>query len=157
MNKHHDSHAKHERQSLLLEIVRGREVATQEELVERLQEEGIPCTQASVSRDVRELGLVKIGGRYAAPQAATAVADLDFFATKIGSFLMPATVVGDHLVVIRTLPGTAHSVALYVDGVGWRGVAGTVAGDDTLFIAVADRATADRVVDELERIRDAGR
>ena len=154
--KHHETRAKHERHTRLLEIVREHDVATQEELVELLLKAGTPCTQASVSRDVRELGLVKVGGHYAAPQAATAVPDLDLFATKIGSFLMPATIVGEHLVVIRTLPGTAHSVALYIDGVGWKGVAGTVAGDDTLFIAVADRDVAQRVVDKLERIREAG-
>jgi transcriptional regulator of arginine metabolism len=153
--KNQDAHDKHERQTLLLEIVRGSEIATQEELVEQLHAAGIPCTQASVSRDVRELGLVKVGGHYAAPQAATAVPDLDVFATKIGSFLMPATVVGENLVVIRTLPATAHSVALYIDGVGWRGVAGTVAGDDTLFVAVANLETANWVVAELERIREA--
>jgi len=151
----HDSHDKHQRQTALLEIVRSSEITTQEELVEHLNAAGISCTQASVSRDLRELGLVKVGGHYAAPQAATAVPDLDVFASKIGSFLMPATVVGDHLVVVRTLPGTAHSVALYIDGVGWRGVAGTVAGDDTLFVAVADPETAQRVVTELERIREA--
>jgi transcriptional regulator of arginine metabolism len=151
-----DPHApKHERQTRLLDIVRSQQVATQEELATRLQQAGVDCTQASVSRDIRELGLVKRGGIYAAPQAATAVPDLDAFAAKIGIFLQQMTVVGEHLVVIHTLPGTAHSVGLYLDGMSWPGLVGTIAGDDTLFAAVADSRAGRRVVRALEEIREA--
>jgi transcriptional regulator of arginine metabolism len=147
--------AKHDRQTRLLDIVRSHQVTTQDELVARLHEAGVDCTQASVSRDIRELGLVKRGGIYAAPQAATAVPDLDAFAAKIGIFLQQMTVVGEHLVVIHTLPGTAHSVGLYLDGMAWPGVIGTIAGDDTLFAAVSDRRAGAQVVRALEDIQGA--
>jgi transcriptional regulator of arginine metabolism len=147
--------AKQDRQTRLLDIVRSHQVTTQDELVARLHDAGVDCTQASVSRDIRELGLVKRGGIYAAPQAATAVPDLDAFAAKIGIFLQQMTVVGEHLVVIHTLPGTAHSVGLYLDGMSWPGVVGTIAGDDTVFAAVADRKAGAQVVRALEDIREA--
>lgn len=157
MNKEPHGTTKHERQSRLLEIVRSERIATQEDLVARLHAAGVDCTQASVSRDVRELGLVKHGGHYAAPESATAVPDLDAFAARLSGFLLKTTIVGEHLVVVHTLPGTAHTIGLYIDGMAWPGVAGNVAGDDTVFVAVFDRAAADRVAAALDRLKEDNR
>jgi transcriptional regulator of arginine metabolism len=155
MKKHPDGYPKQERQTLLLEIVRDQHLSTQEGLVAALHDAGVDCTQASISRDVRELGLVKRGGCYVAPKSANAVPDLDAFAAKIGSFLLRMTAVGEHLVVVHTLPGTAHSVGIYLDGMTWPGLVGTIAGDDTVFVAVTDRSAGDRVIHALEEIREA--
>ncbi len=156
MNK--DSHSsggtpKPERQVALRRIVQTEPLATQAELVERLRAEGIECTQASVSRDLRELGLVKRGGVYR-PSPMAAVPDIGDFAHKVGGFVRSATAVGEHLVVVHALPGTAHSVGVYLDSVGWPGVVGTVAGDDTLFVAVSSLPDGKRLISRLQRIQE---
>ena len=157
MNKSTQSAAavsKIDRQALIRGIVADYRVDTQSALVERLHAAGVSCTQASISRDIREIGLVKRGGRYVEPQAAAAVPDLVDFASSIAAFLQSATAVGDHLVVVRTLPGTAHSIGIYVDGIDWPGVVGSVAGDDTLFVAVVDRDAGERMIEALEHIME---
>lgn len=146
---------KSERQRALLDIVRGQPISTQAELVTALRNTGIACTQSSVSRDVRDLGLIKREGRYEAPEPPGAETDLNDYAASVATLIREMAVVGDHLVVVHTLPGTADGVGVFVDGMGWPGVVGTVAGDDTLFAAVADRTAAVRLVRELTRIRSA--
>ena len=130
--------SKADRQAVLLEIVRSEAVSTQAELVRHLEQRGVACTQVSVSRDIRELGLGKRGGRYAVPATAAAaqLPKLEAFAAKVIGFYLGAERVGESLVVVRTLSGTAHSVALLLDRSKWPGLAGTLAGDDTIFVAV---------------------
>jgi transcriptional regulator of arginine metabolism len=157
MNKSTDSAAggsKIDRQALIRKMVAEDRIDTQSTLVDRLHAEGVACTQASISRDIREIGLIKRGGRYVEPRAATSVPDLADYAESIAGFMNSVTAVGDHLVVIKTLPGTAHSVGLYVDGIGWPGVVGTVAGDDTLFVAVVDRGAGRQMISAVEEIMD---
>jgi transcriptional regulator of arginine metabolism len=129
--------AKAKRQQALLDIVRSEVVSTQSALVEKLRKRGVACTQVSVSRDIRDLGLSKKAGRYAVPSEPVApdAAVIDV-ASNVSSFIQRITPVGDNLVVVSTLPGTAHSVGVLIDNLDWPAIAGTVAGDDTLFIAV---------------------
>jgi transcriptional regulator of arginine metabolism len=147
--------AKTDRQSQLLELIRTSRITTQGDLVAALRGRGVDCTQASISRDIGELGLVKRGGRYVAPAPDEALPDADQLAAKIGGFLRRSVVVGDNLVVIHTLSGTANSVAVYLDRRDIPGLAGTVAGDDTIFAAVSDRPAGEWLVQEMERIREA--
>lgn len=133
--------AKLKRQKALLSLIRSESLSTQGELVARLNRTGIPCTQVSVSRDIRELGLVKRGGRYTAPEASIMPESVSNLSENISIFIRSVTIVGDNMVVIKTLPGTAHSVGLLVDNVNWSKVAGTVAGDDTVFLAVLGGAS----------------
>ena len=141
MNKYSEKQreqSKSARQKALLGLIRGQAIATQGELVKQLQSAGIPCTQVSISRDIRELGLIKQGGRYVAPDGGGGdlkeeIADLR---ANIAAFIRDISVVGDNLIVVKTMPGTAHSVGLLLDHVSWPNLAGTVAGDDTVFIAV---------------------
>jgi transcriptional regulator of arginine metabolism len=125
------------RQRALLELIHTSTMSTQGELVARLRAEGFACTQVSVSRDIRELGLVKQGGRYTAPHESPSGETDDLFelAGNIAAFMRDISVVGDNLIVVKTLPGTAHSVGLLLDNLGWPDIAGTVAGDDTVFVA----------------------
>ena len=140
MNKHSNHQGesgKAFRQRALLALIRGEPIATQGALVERLRAEGISCTQVSVSRDIRELGLIKRGGFYATPEAAPKITDdIAGLTDNIAAFIRDISTVGDNLIVVRTLAGTAHSVGLLLDNLGWPDIAGTVAGDDTVFIAV---------------------
>jgi len=147
-----------ERHHALRDIVASGRVTTQAGLADRLRAAGFPCTQASVSRDVRELGLLKRGGAYAVPEEeGAAVLGADQLATTIAPFLRSAAVVVDHLLVVHTLTGTANSVGVYMDQTGWPGLVGTVAGDDTIIAVVADAAAGRAAAARLEAIRETAR
>ena len=103
--------------------------------------------RSSVSRDLRELGVAKVGDRYVLPEdATTPVADL----RAVSAFVQQAIPAGPHLTVVRTTIGSAQSVALAIDRARWPEVVGTISGDDTIFIAT-DSARTQRAL--LERIR----
>ncbi|RDV83993.1 arginine repressor [Ammonifex thiophilus] len=129
---------KRARQQKILEIVRSRPVASQRELVEELRKAGFNVTQATVSRDLKELRLVKVateeGWRYALPAA-----ELPAQEEKLRQLVQSAVVgieVSGNLVVVKTLPGAAQGVASAVDRANWPEVIGTVAGDDTFIVVV---------------------
>ena len=128
------------RREALLELIREHSIGTQGELVDRLNDAGFSCTQVSISRDIRALGLIKRGGRYASPDGSLPTAGVSDLSDNISIFIQNVTVVGDNLIVIKTLPGTAHSVGLLVDSIHWPEVVGTVAGDDTVFLAISGGA-----------------
>lgn len=132
--------SKRERQRVLLSIIRNESIRTQSELVSHLKDRGISCTQVSVSRDIRELRLVKRSGRYTEPEDPMGESQMiDELASSVTVFLREVTMVGENLIVVKTLPGTAHSVGSLLDHVDWEGLVGTVAGDDTIFIATRGR------------------
>ena len=133
---------KSDRQKQILEIIRATPVATQQELVERLASRGIEATQSSVSRDIMELRLTKFNGHYVAPQAAT------------GLGLPPVVIdtAGDHLIVLKTEVGQAQPVALKIDYAEVDAIVGTVAGDDTVFIAVKDGAAQQAAIKAIAEI-----
>jgi transcriptional regulator of arginine metabolism len=130
---------KTERQQKILEIISARRVATQQQLASELKRRGIEATQSSVSRDIVELGLTKLHGRYTAPQPAFA-----------GSPVVDVETAGDNLIVIKTVIGQASATALAIDRASMVEVIGTVAGDDTLFVAVknleAQRAAVKQII-----------
>ncbi|HEX8072579.1 MAG TPA: hypothetical protein VF546_21705 [Pyrinomonadaceae bacterium] len=121
---------KEQRQQKLLRLVRARPVSTQAELVAYLTRAGFAATQSSVSRDLEELGVVKQHGRYAVPRAADGAA---------ARGLLSLDVAGDALVVARCEPGMASAVAVEIDRAALPEVVGTLAGEDTIFIAVPER------------------
>jgi transcriptional regulator of arginine metabolism len=144
---------KEERQKKLLAIVRERNVATQAELVSLLKKAGFTCTQVSVSRDIHELRLAKRDGLYAAPvdgAGEDGVPPPEVLKGQMRGFLKRVAVAGSHLIIVSTLSGTAMGVALYIDHSGWPGVVGTVAGDDTVFVAVSGRPARSRVLKNLK-------
>jgi transcriptional regulator of arginine metabolism len=148
---------KRARQQAIADVVRERHPRTQRELVAALQDKGFRVTQATVSRDVTEMGLVKVrvaGAQvYALPSAEAAVersgeqrlrellTDLPVDLRSSGSVL-----------VIRAVPGSAHAIAAALDRSGWHDVLGTIAGDDTLFVACADVRSLERVRKRLLRL-----
>lgn len=143
---------KAERQARVLEIVRGQVVTSQEELVRRLGRAGVGGGQASVSRDVRELGLVKHDGRYVLP--GDEPGNLEERQNAVGAFIQSVEPCGPNLVVVRMLPGTAHSLAVYLDHAGWPGIAGTVAGDDTIFMAMRSVAAGRKVTRRIRKMME---
>ncbi len=127
-----------ERLQVLLSLVLDGEFRTQDDLVKGLEGEGYEVTQSSVSRDIRDLGLGKHQGVYVAPKEMLAgPAGVD-----VWGFVRAVTPAGDNMVVIKTLTATAQAVAAAVDEATWHGIVGTVAGDDTVFVAVDSAKTS---------------
>ena len=140
------------RQDAILRLVRERELSTQSELADALREAGHEVVQTTVSRDIAELGLVKVrvpSGRLVYAPPGTGDADrLRDLANAVRRFALTLESTGP-LVVITTPSGYANALAQAVDLAGHPDVAGTVAGDNTIFVAVREGARADRLCDEL--------
>jgi transcriptional regulator of arginine metabolism len=119
---------KRARQKRILNLIRAKPIGTQEALRAHLEQAGVPATQSSVSRDLEELGVVKHHGRYALPHA-------NGDATR---GLLSLDTAGDILVVAKCLPGRASAVAVEIDDAALPEIVGTLAGEDTIFIAVRD-------------------
>ena len=150
--------AKQQRQRLIAGWLRQHRIGSQEELVARLDLAGVPATQATVSRDLDELGAVRVRGggamHYRLPeQLETGDAGrLDRLLADWVSDIIPA----GNLVVLKTPPGSANLVANALDAAGLEEVAGTIAGDDTIFLALADGAVPGAVAQGLRRRRERG-
>ena len=120
------------RRTMLAKIIREQSVGRQTELVTMLRKHGHVATQSSVSRDLRELGVAKVGDRYVLPDAAAGPRN-DFSALK--QFVRSRSTAGKNLTVLKTTVGAAQSVAVAIDTARWPEVVGTISGDDTIFIA----------------------
>jgi transcriptional regulator of arginine metabolism len=119
-----------ERHQNILEIVSAKSIATQQELAAELSRRGFAATQSSVSRDIVKLGLTKLDGHYVAPRDAL----------KIGGPITALDIAGDNLIVVKTEVGLAQPAALTIDRAGIDEIVGTVAGDDTILVAVRNAA-----------------
>jgi transcriptional regulator of arginine metabolism len=134
---------KHQRQHRITQLLETRAVGSQSHLVELLAGEGIEATQTTVSRDLEELGAVKVrlpGGEtaYALPELPSRqVAPVDHLRRVLGEWVVEAHG-SANLVVLRTPPGSAHVVGSALDRSGFPGVIGTVAGDDTVLVVTAE-------------------
>lgn len=129
------------RQGQILKLIRGRRLHTQEDLARALRTVGIPATQVTLSRDIRDLGLVKTSEGYtqSLPEVAPAGRDV---ATLVAEFVHDIRI-AQNLLVLRTPPGHANTVAVALDKADWPEVAGTIAGDDTVLIVAPDAKTAE--------------
>jgi transcriptional regulator of arginine metabolism len=136
---------KNYRQSQILKIIRTKNVHTQDELAAALKSVGIPAAQVTLSRDIRDLGLVKTqdGYRQILPEAAG-----PSLATVAAEFLQDIRV-AQNLVVLKTSAGHASSLAIALDQAAWSDVTGTIAGDDTILVVTPDSDTARSVRDKL--------
>jgi transcriptional regulator of arginine metabolism len=124
------------RRTALAKIIREQSVGRQTELVAMLRKHGHIATQSSVSRDLRELGVAKVGDRYVLPEAVPGIpAKNDFAALR--PFVNARLTAGTNLTVLKTAVGSAQSVAFAIDSARWPEVVGTLSGDDTIFIATA--------------------
>ena len=122
------------RRRMILEAIAETRIETQEQMVAALATRGIEASQASVSRDITALRLVKADGRWTAPPRELSTANP--LEERISGRLRSVTPAGDHLLVLKTPPGEAQGVALALDDLEREGVVGTLAGDDTIFVAV---------------------
>lgn len=146
---------KSSRQTEILEIIAEQDIETQGQLLEALEARGVKSTQATVSRDIKELRLVKeispTGNYRYAPASADETSDA---ARRLEGIFKDACTGFDyalHTVVIRTLPGLAQAVGSAMDGMDHENVVGSIAGDDTVVIIMRNAATAERLCTHLRR------
>src|SRR5438128_12615328 len=142
-SRRHWRMSKRKRQEAILSLIGKHQIATREELVDHLGRVGIHTTQATVSRDIGELGLVRVGGpesHYVKPNDGLGAASPAGREDKLRRLLrdLPLTVRrGQGIAVLTTTPGSANSLASAIDAVAWPELIGTIAGDDTIFAALA--------------------
>jgi len=145
---------KPQRHSVILELVREHRIPSQEVLRERLIERGIEVAQATLSRDIRELGLVKVpdedgGSLYTLPAGVTE--PMPTLARLLPSLYLGADGVGN-LLVVKTLVGGAQPIAVGIDWEEWPEVVGTIAGDDTVLLILRDAAHRGAIVRRIEEL-----
>ena len=139
-----------ERRGAIVRILRAGQVRKQQDLVRLLKKEGHEATQSSISRDLLALGVLKAGGRYVLPPDELTRANGDFGA--LTQFVRALRRAGPSLTVLRTTIGAAQSVAVAIDRAEWPEVAGTISGDDTIFIATASVRAQDELVGRLRAL-----
>lgn len=141
--------SKRVRQVRISEVVRKQRVASQERLAELLKSQGIQVTQSTLSRDIRELGLVKGRGCY---QIAQDVAGNPLNENLRRSFqqLVMESGISGNIVMVRTAPGNAHSLGVVLDAARWPEILGTVAGDDTVFVLLRSPREGRKVLRRIE-------
>ena len=128
-------------------------VHSQHELTEQLATRGFVATQSSICRDLRELGVAKVRGCYALPAAPAAVVEDDASALEeIAPLVKAITPAGPQMLVVACVLGGASRVGAGIDAAGWPEVVGTVAGDDTLFIATKGLHARNRVAHLLDSL-----
>jgi len=137
-----------QRRSAIRELLGQRPAATQASLVNALRGRGFVATQSSVSRDLREIGAIKTAQGYELPANRESGDD---HVTSVADLLRMTTPAGPHLLVLHTAVGAAQRVGLALDRCGWPGIAGTIAGDDTVFIATDSAATQKNLITRIER------
>jgi len=136
------------RQSQILNIIRRKSVHTQEQLARELRAADIKTTQVTLSRDIRELGLLKSATGYREETAPESGPEL----TAVVADLLRDVRVAANLVVVHTAPGNANPLALALDREQWADIVGTVAGDDTILVVTPDNRTAGRVERKLREM-----
>jgi transcriptional regulator of arginine metabolism len=134
----------------MLEIIRKQPVRSQEELSFLLGQDEIDVAQPTLSRDIRELGLVKIRGSYQVPGVSNSAPSEEILRRVFGQYVIRTGVSGN-IVMLKTSPGNAHSVGVVLDAAEWPEVLGTVAGDDTVFVLLRNSRFGGKV---LGRIRE---
>jgi len=137
-------------------LIRARPIASQEELADGLAAQGFTVTQATISRDLEQLGAVKVRRdsrlTYALPQQLAPASDGPEMRTVIRDWVRSVDVAGN-LVILRTPPGSAHVVGVALDRADLPQVVGTICGDDTIFVAIRDAAQAPGFAEELRALR----
>ncbi len=145
------------RQRAIRDLLAQRPIRTQQELASALRERGFRATQATISRDVAELGLIKTSNTgaltYAVPARLTEAETTGEERLRALLRDLPVDVrEAGLLLVLKALPGSAHAIAAALDRARWPEVVGSIAGDDTLFVAFADRGSLQRVKARLAQL-----
>ena len=140
------------RQGQILKLIRSKRISTQDELAHELGQLGIAATQVTLSRDIRDLRLVKTRDGYQEMAPEETGPEFSLLAAEFLKDVLRA----QNLVVLKTSPGHANSVAVALDNEGWPQVVGTLAGDDTILVITPDGPTAEDVQEKLLGLLDRG-
>jgi transcriptional regulator of arginine metabolism len=146
---------KYNRHSKILDIIEKYEIETQDELAEKLKEIGMEVTQATISRDIKELRLVKTlteGGKYRYTAIHSESRNVNDSLMVIIKEAFVSSDYANNILVIKTRPGMAQAVAATIDGLGWEDVVGTIAGDDTILIVCRAEKIAEELMEKFTRI-----
>ena len=146
-----------QRHAKIVELINQYDIDTQEELVRRLKEAGFRVTQATVSRDIRELRLTKIavdGGKQKYVVMNTQSSELDEKYLRILRDGFVSMDMAQNILVIRTVSGMAMAVAAAMDALNWKEIAGCIAGDDTIMCAIRSVDDTLLVMDKIQKILD---
>lgn len=146
-----------ERQLMILQIISENHIETQNQLIQALRAQGVHSTQATVSRDIRELRLVKEPdgdgvSRYVCPAEPASLPDHSGRLRTIFRESVSSCCCAQNLVVVRTLSGLANAACTAIDSMEVEGMAGSLAGDDTIFLAMVDNAAAERMCAEIQEL-----
>jgi len=139
-----------ERRGAIVRLLRAGSVRRQADLVRLLKKKGYDATQSSISRDLRDLGVLKASGRYVLAPDEVTRANGDF--GTLAQFVRQLRRAGPAITVLRTTIGAAQSVAVAIDRAEWPEVAGTLSGDDTIFIATASARAQDELIGRLRSL-----
>lgn len=147
---------KNQRQAKILEIISNRNIETQEQLLAALQDAGFRCTQATISRDIKDLRIVKELTSLGSYRYATSANELSgTFSTRLNTIFRECVVSFDYaqnIIVVRTLPGLASAAASAIDAMNMSAVVGSLAGDDTVMIVMRDTNTAATFCGEIRNL-----
>ncbi|MDD2496061.1 MAG: arginine repressor [Tissierellia bacterium] len=145
---------KYTRQTKILELISKSEVETQEELAEVLKNMGIDVTQATISRDIKELRLVKVMSKSGKYKYATIGQSQEGITDRLNKIFENSVVSIDNamnMIILKTIPGAAQICASAIDFMGIEEIVGTLAGDDNVFVAVKDMEHVDDVLQEFRK------
>lgn len=146
---------KYARQTKILEIIEENEIETQEELADFLKKQGIEVTQATISRDIRELGIVKVLAKNGKYKYATLKQKQDCITERLINIFKNSIIsieVAGNLIVLKTLPGAAQIAGSAIDSMNINDVVGTIAGDDTIFVAVNSTEKTTEVLELFQKL-----
>lgn len=151
--------AKNDRQEMLIKLIKENEISTQDELTTLMKDNGFNVTQATCSRDIKDLGIIKVtlpnnGTKYAVPEKTGSVAPGRLLAVFTNSLISCRNAV--NLVIIKTLPGMAQAAASALDSLHFQQIIGSIAGDDTVFCACGNEEDALALVQIIDDMMKRG-
>lgn len=144
---------KYTRHKKVLEIIENKEIETQEELSDELKKQGLNVTQATVSRDIKELRLIKVLTKDGKYKYATLIDQDNILSDRLVKIFKNSIISIDHaghIIVIKTLIGSAQAAAAAIDVIGLDDIVGTIAGDDTIFLVIRD---VDKIEETIEHFK----
>jgi len=143
------------RHSKIIEIIQTKEVETQEQLAEELRSKGFDITQATVSRDIKELKLIKVMNSHGTHKYATIAPEDIFLSNKLVNIFCQTVLYVDHVdnfIVLKTISGSAPAAAEALDSLKFNGIVGTIAGDNTVFILARKEEDTKEIVQRIKKM-----
>ncbi len=143
------------RQAKIIEIIQSKEVETQEQLAEQLKIRGFDITQATVSRDIKELKLIKVMNSHGTHKYATISPEDTFLSNKLVNIFCQTVIYVDHVdktIVLKTIAGAAPAAAEALDSLKFTGIVGTIAGDNTVFILARNEEDTKEIVQKIKKM-----